>query len=93
MDAETVPPAPRVCARHGHARGHDGTCIVCDVPLEPRETEPATVNAAFDAVIDRKMAGFKFIELVVPASDEANSHGGAAPPSQTSTGGAHGQRR
>jgi hypothetical protein len=39
------------------------------------------------------MADFKFIELVVPASDEANSHGGAAPPSQTSTGGAHGQRR
>jgi hypothetical protein len=69
MDAEPVPPAPRVCARHGHAKGHDGTCIVCDQPLEPPQAERANTNAAFDAVIDRKMADFKFIELVVPAGD------------------------
>jgi hypothetical protein len=91
MDAEKVPPAPRVCARHGHARGRDGTCIVCDLPLEP--PEPSSAATQLQALIDRRMAGFKFIELVVPASDEANSHGGAAPPSKTSTGGAHGQRR
>jgi hypothetical protein len=91
MDAEKVPPAPRVCARHGHARGHDGTCIVCDVPLEP--AEPSKDATQLQALIDRRMADFKFIELVVPASDATNSHGGAAPPIQTSTGGAHGQRR
>jgi hypothetical protein len=91
MDAEKVPPAPRVCARHGHVRGHDGTCIVCDVPLEP--PEPSSAATQLQALIDHRMADFKFIELVVPASDEANSHGGATPPSQTSTGGAHGQRR
>jgi hypothetical protein len=91
MEPEKVPPAPQVCARHGHVRGHDGTCIVCDLPLEP--PEPSKDASQLQALIDRRMADFKFIELVVPTSDEANSHGGAAPPSQTSTGGAHGQRR
>jgi hypothetical protein len=91
MEPEKVPPAPRVCARHGHARGHDGTCIVCDLPLEAPGSSSS--SGQLKDLIDRRMAGFKFIELVVPGSDEANSHGGAAPPSQTSTGGAHGQRR
>jgi hypothetical protein len=87
------PPPARIVARRKATSGDASTSSSHGGAAPSAQTSTGGANAAFDAVIDRKMAGFKFIELVVPAGEAANSHGGATPPSQTSTGGAHGQRR
>lgn len=40
--AQSIPPAPGVCACHGHCWRGDGTCVVCDAV---REVHPESADA------------------------------------------------